>query len=176
MHLQSFIHFEPVDWSFQAEGWLQVFHCSRMWWLVCQLWYSYIFWCCLLKMILSPLDDHSWHLLVYCKFLYRYVCWGQSKMCISFVQLSNKLSFFPCDPYHGCGSHLSVTVIINHMELASKPINEVCAGFQVRFQIWYAECPLSKMNGFLLEMGMSSILLSVPSGSRKFLVLSILFD
>ena len=41
--------------------------------------------------------------------------------------------------------------------------------------IWYAECPLSKMNGFLLEMGMSSVLLPVPSGSRKFLVLSMLF-
>ena len=100
-------------------------------------------------------------------------------MCISFIQFGNKLSFSPSAPYHGCGSHLMVSIIIECMELTGEPIDEVCAGFQDWFQIleliWYAECPLSKMNSFLLEMGMSTILLPVPSGSRKFLVLSILF-
>ena len=135
MHLQSFIHFEHADWSFQAEGWLQVFHCSGLWWLVCQLWYSYIFQCCLLKTTPASLDNCCWHLLVYCRFLYRCVCWRQSKMCMSFIQFYNKLSFFPSAPYHGHGSHLSVTIIIDHVELAGEPIDKVCAGFQDRFQI-----------------------------------------
>ena len=133
MHLQSFIHFEPANWSFQAEGWLQVFHCSGRWWLVAQLWYSYIFQCCLLKTTLASLDNCCWHLLASCRFLYRCVCWRQSKMCTSFVQFGNKLSFFSSAPYHGCGSHLSVTVIVDYVELAGEPINEVCAGFQYRF-------------------------------------------
>ena len=130
-----FVHFKPADWSFQAEGWLQIFHCSGMWWLVCQLWYSYIFQCHLLKVTLASLDNCCWHLMAYCRFLYRCVCWRQSKTCTSFVQFGNKLSFFPSAPYHGRGSHLSVTIIVDCVELAGEPINEVCAGFQDRFQI-----------------------------------------
>ena len=135
VHFQSFVHFDPVDWSFQAEGWLKIFHCSGMWWLVCQLWYGYILWCRLLKVTLATLDNCCWHPLVYCGFLYRCVCWRQSKMCTSFVQLGNKLSFSPSAPNHGCGSHLMVTIIVDCMELTSEPIDEVCAGFQDRFQI-----------------------------------------
>ena len=51
-------------------------------------------------------------------------------MCTSFIH-----SFLPSAPYHVRGSHLSVTVIVDCMELASEPIDEVCAGFQDRFQI-----------------------------------------
>ena len=54
-------------------------------------------------------------------------------MCMSFIQFGNKLSF-PSAPYHGCGSHPSVTIIVDHVELAGEPIDEVCAGFQDRFQ------------------------------------------
>ena len=56
-------------------------------------------------------------------------------MCTSFVQFSNKLSFSTSAPNHECGSHLMVTIIVDCMELTSEPINEVCAGFQDRFQI-----------------------------------------
>ena len=52
-----------------------------------------------------------------------------------FIQFGNKLSFSPSAPYHGCGSHLMVTIIVDCMELTGEPINEVCAGFQDRFQI-----------------------------------------
>ena len=55
-------------------------------------------------------------------------------MCKSFIQFSNKLSS-PSAPNHGCGSHLTVTIIVDCMELSGEPINEVCAGFQDRFQI-----------------------------------------
>ena len=56
-------------------------------------------------------------------------------MCMSFIQFGNKLSFLLSAPNHGCGSHLMVTVIVDCMELTGEPIDEVCAGFQDRFQI-----------------------------------------
>ena len=56
-------------------------------------------------------------------------------MCMSFVQFDNKLSFLPSALYHGCGSHLMVTIIVDCMELTSEPIDEVCVGFQDRLQI-----------------------------------------
>ena len=57
VYLQSFVHFEPVDWSFQTKGQLKVFHSPRGWWLVVQIWYSFIILCCVLGTTLASLDD-----------------------------------------------------------------------------------------------------------------------
>ena len=70
----------------------------------------------------------------------------------------------PGSQQHGGGSHCSVAIIVGHVELPHEPVQKVCAGFKHR--LWYAVCPFSKTDGFLSDIGMSSILLPVPSKSR----------